>query len=209
MLNRASPFVWATEVFPLSSSCLSFHPTFHHHTGSMEMLSLCQHTHHAHTMPSRWRRHHKAGTTETATVGQSWRQGRKTVLKPDLELLGKLERFKKSTPLFFFPSLFEYKEKSKYFNHIIQSQYSHEVIWNLLPFFNICVGCKAILHAKESALLVCGFLSKLAEPYGKKRLHFCAGNKPVKHITSSYSVSVWSYTLAQDVVICFHWAHPV
>lgn len=37
-----------------------------------------------------------------------------------------------------------------------------------------------------SALLVCGFLSKFAEPYGKKNLHFSAGNKPVKHITSSY-----------------------
>lgn len=42
-----------------------------------------------------------------------------------------------------------------------------------------------------SALLVCGFLSKLAEPYGGGgKLHFSAGNKPVKHITSSYIVSL-------------------
>lgn len=104
----------------VSSSCLSFHPTFHRHTGSMEMLSLCQQTHHAHTMPSRWRQHHKAGTTEIVTVGQSWRQERKTVLKLDLELLDKLEPFKKiSAP--------HYKKKSiyplldKYFNHISSS----------------------------------------------------------------------------------------
>lgn len=44
---------------------------------------------------------------------------------------------------------------------------------------------------------------------GGGKLRFSAGNKPVKHITSSYIVSLWSYKVAQDVVMCFHWEHPV
>lgn len=91
MLNSTSFCVWTTEVFPLSSCCLYFHPTFHHHTGLMETLSPCQHTHHAHTMPSRWRQRHKISTTETATVGPSWRPERKSELNLNLELSDKWE----------------------------------------------------------------------------------------------------------------------
>lgn len=169
--------------------------------------SVCANTHIMHTQcPLALRQHHKAGTTETATVGWSWRQGRKTVLKLDLELLDELEHFKKS---FSFPlNLSENKKKSpypsldKYFNHGISSSHRHEVIWNLLPFLTYVLAVKQhCMPERLSAPLVCGFLSKFAKPYGKKQqLHFSAGNKPVKHITLSCSVCLWRYTVAQDVV---------
>lgn len=78
---------------------------------------------------------------------------------------------------------------------------------HLKPFpFLTCAGCKAMQHAKKmSAPPVCGFLSKLAEAYGKKTT-FSSGNEPVKHIIWSYSVSFWSYTPSPNGLMCFHWA---
>ena len=120
------------------------------------------------------------------------------MLKLDFELLNKVEQLKFSPCLFLsLTNPFEYNKKSihpsldKYFIHGISSSHSRNMksFKTSFPFLTYVLAVKQYCMPKRlSAPLVCGFLSKLAEPYGKK-LHLSAGNKPVKHITSSYSVS--------------------
>lgn len=57
------------------------------------------------------------------------------------------------------------------------------------PFLTYVLAVMQYYMPKRlSALLVCGLLSKFVELYRGKK-HFCAVNKTVKHITSSYSMS--------------------
>lgn len=83
------------------------------------------------------------------------------------------------------------------------------------PRHTVCASHTTILHARKrkrlSALLVCGFLSKLGEPYGGEKIQASAGNRPVKHITEVRLIkkktwhvisSVWTLLLI-TFLFCF------
>lgn len=134
-LNSTAPFVLATEVFPLSS-CFSFRPTFHHHTGFMEMFSQCQHTSCAHnafspkTAP--YSRHHRRSDCRLVleTREEKWDEAQPWTDCEDVK-----------NTIFFIPKAKQSISPSQdsYFSHGISSDHSIDMkSFETISLFNIC-----------------------------------------------------------------------